>query len=161
MTRYAEKTTVSSEQTRAQLDRLLEQHGATQRATFVDDAKSIAIVAFAMHGRQVKFELHIPSVHEIKQQAERNCPRGWRGWTPKQRDAWCVKARAQIERARWRALLQMARMKLEFIADGISTFEREFLTDIMLPDGRRVGEALEPQIAAAYSTGKMPPLLGK
>lgn len=42
---------------------------------------------------------------------------------------------------------------------GISTIEREFFYDIVLPDGKTVGEFMAPQIETAYKTGEMPPLL--
>ena len=49
--------------------------------------------------------------------------------------------------------------KLEAADSGISTIEREFLYDIVLPDGKTVGEYMAPQIEAAYTTGEMPPML--
>ena len=43
---------------------------------------------------------------------------------------------------------------------GITAFEDEFLSHILLPDGKTAGSWMKPQIAAAYHSGKMPPLLG-
>ncbi|MBT9828162.1 hypothetical protein GPL19_19805 [Enterocloster bolteae] len=42
---------------------------------------------------------------------------------------------------------------------GISTVEREFLYDIVLPDGRTAGEWIAPQIEMSYQTGQMPAML--
>ena len=46
--------------------------------------------------------------------------------------------------------------KLEVVASGISTFETEFLGNIVLPDGGTVIEWLSPQIEEAYKSGLMP-----
>jgi hypothetical protein len=63
-------------------------------------------------------------------------------------------------RSRWRALLLVIKAKLEAIDIGILTVEDAFLADIVLPDRQTVAEVMRPQIAAAYASGKMPPLLG-
>lgn len=65
----------------------------------------------------------------------------------------------QEARQRWRALVLVIKAKLEAVESGIVTFEDEFLAHIVLPDGQRVGEWLEPRLALAYESGKMPPLL--
>lgn len=65
----------------------------------------------------------------------------------------------QACRSRWRALYLIIKAKLEAVDSGISTIEREFLYDIVLPDGKTVGEYMAPQIEAAYTTGEMPPML--
>ena len=46
--------------------------------------------------------------------------------------------------------------KLEAVDAGISTFEDEFLSATLLPDGHTVGEWAQPQLEHAYSTGLMP-----
>lgn len=66
---------------------------------------------------------------------------------------------AQERRAKWRALLLVIKAKLEAVHQGISSIEREFLADTIMPDGRTVGDWAEPQLAVAYETGKMPKLL--
>ena len=50
--------------------------------------------------------------------------------------------------------------KLEAVETGITEFEDEFLAHIVLPNGQTMGEFAKPQIAHAYDTGDMPPLLG-
>jgi hypothetical protein len=49
--------------------------------------------------------------------------------------------------------------KLETIAEGASTIEREFLADIMLGDGSTVHDTIGARIAEAYLTGEVRPLL--
>lgn len=62
-------------------------------------------------------------------------------------------------RQQWRILLLLIKAKLEAIEAGLSTIQEEFLNDIMLPNGQRVGEFMIPQIESSYSNGKMPKLL--
>lgn len=52
-----------------------------------------------------------------------------------------------------------SKAKLEAVEAGISTVEREFFYDIVLPDGRTAGEWMAPQIKEAYQTGQMPVML--
>jgi hypothetical protein len=65
----------------------------------------------------------------------------------------------QQRRAAMRALLLVIKAKLEAVASGISIFEDEFLANIVLPNGRLVGQETRPRIAVAYETGEMPKLL--
>ena len=58
-----------------------------------------------------------------------------------------------------RALLLVIKAKLEAVHQGISTLEREFLADTIMPDGQTVAEWAEPQLAKAYESGQMPKLL--
>ena len=53
----------------------------------------------------------------------------------------------------------VVKANLEAVEAGISTVEREFMPDVMLPDGRTVWQWVEPQVEQMYLTGKMPALL--
>ena len=151
--RFAEGTTVSTEKTRAELDRLLSQHGATQRATYVDDETGIARVQFSLAGRMVRLELSTAA-------PKLELPSGsWRWPEAKKRD-YRLKRQEQFAREAWRRLLLVVKAKLELVKDGVTTVEREFLADVLLPDGQTVHQALEKRIADAYDTGAMPKLLG-
>ncbi|MGI3901256.1 MAG: hypothetical protein ACRYGP_13770 [Janthinobacterium lividum] len=66
---------------------------------------------------------------------------------------------AQERRAKWRALLLVIKAKIEAIHQGISSLEREFLADTIMPDGQTVAEWVEPQLAKAFDSGQMPKLL--
>ena len=66
----------------------------------------------------------------------------------------------QETRQAWRAIILIVKAKLEYIASGASTVEREFLADILAPDGRTMHELLTVQIDKMFKTGKLPPLLG-
>lgn len=87
-------------------------------------------------------------------------PRGAYNWNAERKRDWLQKRAEQGARSAWRRLLLVVRAKLEIIADGGSTFEREFLADILLPDGRTVHKALAEQLERSYLDGGMPKLLG-
>ena len=70
-----------------------------------------------------------------------------------------LKAWEQAGRQRWRALALVIKAKLEAVESGITEFDDEFMAHIMLPSGETFGSWAKPQIAAAYDTGDMPPLL--
>lgn len=155
---YAENTSVSVEKTRAEIDALLAKHGARQRIGGVDDEGGFAIVGFTLAGRQIRLHIPLPKIEDFPRKGEQ--PRGWLGWQHARREEYRRKAYEQACRSRWRAALLLVRAKLEAIALGFSTVEREFLADIALPDGSTVYRALEHHLAEAYETGRVPPLLG-
>lgn len=65
----------------------------------------------------------------------------------------------QRNKALCRALLLVTKAKLEAVAAGVSVFENEFLANIVLPDGKLVGQQTRQSIAAAYEGRSMPPML--
>lgn len=128
--RYAETTKVPVDRSRAELEALLQRHGATQRAVYFDDEAGKVHVQFRITERMVRLTFDVP------QKAE------------------------QKARQAWRRTILIVKAKLELVADGASTIEREFLADILLPDGTTVHEILTKQLVDTYKNGKMPPLLG-
>lgn len=86
-------------------------------------------------------------------------PQGWGAWTENRRKGWVEAVIVQREREAWRRLLLITKGKLELVADSESSIEREFLADILLPDGSTVHQQLGPRLAESYSTGEMPRLL--
>lgn len=160
MTRYAEGTSVPVEKSRAELEALLGKHGASQRMIATDDTAGRAIVQFRLADRMVRLEIRVTkSKLRPEDTWQSGAPSGWRSWTVGRRREWMANHDAQAEREAWRRLLLVVKGKLELVADNMSTVEREFLADILLPNGSTVHEALRPQLEASYQTGAMPPLL--
>jgi len=163
--RYADGTSVSVEKTRAELESLLSKHGASQRMTATDDVTGRAIITFRLDERMVRLELRsnresLPDPAKADyEQKKVECPRGWSGWSRENRKQWVMKQALQHDREAWRRLLLVTKAKLEYIADGASTTEREFFSDILLPDGQTVHQAMAQQIEESYRTGNMPKLL--
>jgi hypothetical protein len=151
VTRYAERTTVPSDRSRAEIERTLERYGATAFAYGWQD--NVATIMFVMQGRRIRFNLPMP---------DRNAPEFTR--TPSRGAARSAEAAAtayeQAVRQRWRALALAIKAKLEAVEAGITEFQDEFLAHIELPNGGgTVGAWMKPQLALAYERGTMPPML--
>lgn len=135
MKKYASGTSVPIERSRVELDKLLTKYGATGTGTMVRSLE--ATVMFEMKHRTIKFRLVYPTILDC----ERNA------------------AKLEQEKRRlWRALVMVVKAKLEAVESGISTLEREFLADVVLPNGQTVGERIAPDLASFYARG-LPPLL--
>lgn len=147
---YAEKTTVSVAKSKADIEDMVQRAGAGQFVSGYKD--NLAVIGFTMADRQIRFILPLPSKDEKQ---------FW--YTPERRnkrsDEQAYAAWEQACRSKWRSLFLIIKAKLEAVESGISTVEREFFYDIVLPDGKTVGEWMAPQLEAAYESGKMPPLL--
>lgn len=148
MSRYAEKTTVTTEKSRGEIEATLRRYGATGFAYSWSATR--AMLAFEACERRVVFHLGLPDRAKFKL-----TPVTERLRSPEAQEA----AYEQAVRQRWRALALVIKAKLEAVEAGISEFEDEFLAHIMLPGGQTAGDWLRPQIARAYETGQMPPLL--
>lgn len=149
MSRYAEKTSVASDRSRGEIERTLARYGADQ--FMYGWLEERAIVAFRAHQRHIKFVLPMP---------KRLADEFTKTPTGKARSASAAEAAyEQAVRQRWRALSLVIKAKLEAVEAGITVFDDEFMAHIVLPSGETVGEWMRPQIAGAYATGTMPPLL--
>lgn len=145
---YAEKTSISVARTKAEIEDLVQKYGADQ---FVSGYReNIGVIGFSLADRQIRFLLPLPQ----KEDFLFTPGRGQRRTESAAYAAW-----EQACRSRWRALYLIIKAKLEAVEAGISTIEREFLADVVLPDGCTAGEWMAPQIKEAYLTGQMPPLL--
>lgn len=143
MARYAKATTVTVAKSKAEIEHILTRYGARQFYSGWDEGEAIALVGFTVLAddgtpRQVRLRLPLPVAEEYA----------------------TAKKAEQAERSAWRALALVCKAKLEAVESGISTIEREFMSDIVLPNGSTLGEWAEPQIAKLYAGGAMPKLLG-
>jgi len=145
---YAERTSVSTEKTRSEIDALVHKYGATsfQYSTMQRDGLAAAQILFGMADRYVRFYLPLPDMNE------RRFTHSSRGLRSKDAHK---KAWEQACRSSWRALLLAIKAKLEAVEIGITTFEEEFLAHIVMPDNRTIAEHTLPVIEQAYETGKM------
>ena len=150
MTRYAAHTEVPAERSRTEIERTLMRYGATKFVYGWQD--EAAIVAFELRGRQVKFVLPLPAKAS---RAFIYTPGRRRLRTPEQ----ALQAWEQTTRQCWRALALIIKAKLEAVESGVVSLEEEFLAHTLLPDGRTVGQWLQPQLEHAYQTRRMPSML--
>ena len=149
MAQYAKNTSVSSELSRLEIEKILVKYGADNFAYATTSGK--AMIGFTMFDRQVKFILPLPEKSEFLLTAT-----GRTRTENSQYEAW-----EQACRQHWRALKLVIQAKLEAVECGISVFEDEFMSNIVLPGGQTVGDFMKPQIEAAYVSGEVPALLPK
>lgn len=147
---YASSTGVSSDKSRAEIERTLSRYGASTFAYGWD--AGAAMIAFTANDRQIRFVLPMPdrNSREFTHTPERRTPRS---------TAAADAAYEQAVRQRWRALALVIKAKLEAVEAEIVTFEAEFAMHMVLPDGRPVSAHVLPAIEQAYATGVVQPLL--
>jgi hypothetical protein len=149
MTRYAERTEVSSDKSRTEIERTLRRYGASAFAYGWQGHE--AQVMFELASRRIRFAIPMPDSSDRRFTE-----------TPTGRERSATAAEREYEQAvrqRWRALALVIKAKLEAVDAKISTVENEFLAHIVLPDGSTVGEWASPQLEVAYAASKMPALL--
>lgn len=149
MATYASGTEVTSDRSRMEIERTLTRYGADEFGYMTK--QGMAAVAFAMHGRQIRFVVPLP---------DRSSSEFMLTPTGKRASASAVESKyEQAIRQRWRALALVVKAKLEAVEAGISEFEQEFGMHVVLPGGRTVYEHTKGWIAEAYSVGTVAPLL--
>jgi hypothetical protein len=148
--RYAARTEVSTDKSRAEIERTLMRYGADGFVYGWEGNR--AMIAFRMKGRRIQFELLLPDKYD--KEFLRTPSKGLLR-TPEQ----ALAAWEQACRQRWRALALYVKATLEAVEAGIVTFEDAFIAWTMLPGGASVSTWLQPQIEQAYTSGRMPPLL--
>lgn len=95
--------------------------------------REVILIGFKMGTRQVRLEVPMP--HETETG---------------------TRSRAEAAtRQRWRALVLVLKAKLEAVASGISTLDQEFLANVVMEDGRTIGQALVPRLSEAVSSGRL------
>jgi hypothetical protein len=147
MSQYANKTSVSVDKSKSELEWILRKYGAKQFAYATDDTK--ALIGFVMNGRQIRFTLPLPDPAEFERSDA-----GRVRTKEKMMECW-----EQACRARWRALVLVVKAKLEAIASGIVSMDDEFLAYTALPTGQTIGQAFSHQIQTMINTGRVPMLL--
>jgi hypothetical protein len=150
MSPYAQGTEVPADRSRAEIEKMLTRFGADQ---FVAgwEKDHIAMIGFRVHARMVRIALPMPDPNDP---LIRLTPAGKTRTAIQQEDAY-----AKEERRRWRSLVLVIKAKLAAVEDGISTIEREFLADVLLPDGSTLGAWIQPQVERAYAAAEMPSML--
>jgi hypothetical protein len=147
--KYAASTTVPVGRTRDQIERTLQRYGATG-FMFGQDADQAA-VAFVIRGRHVRFLVPMPDPADKR---FTHTPTKQRRTVAAATEKW-----EQAVRSRWRALGLILQAKLEAVDAGVVELDTEFMAQLVMPDGRTVGEAVRPQLSAAIDSGTMPALL--
>lgn len=143
MATYAANTDVTSDRSRAEIERTLTRYGATHFGYMSEPGR--ALVAFRKDGRQVRFVIPLPDPASPEFTLT---PTGRKAST----DA-AARAYEQAIRQRWRALALVVKAKLEAVESGIAEFDQEFYGYMVLPSGRTVYEETAEQVSAMIKTG--------
>lgn len=143
------KTKVTVIRSKMEIESTLKRYGATERIVASNDRLGIIGVSFEINQRCAKIKVLLPDINDFRETES---------GTERTETAQNAAFDAECRR-RWRMLLLILKAKLEVIESGISTFEREFLADLLLSDGRTFGEFVEPQLEQAFESGKMPKML--
>lgn len=134
--RYAEGTTVTVDASRGEITGILAKHGV-QRMGWMAAPEGDELM-FELGGGSYRLSMVKPTIEEI------------RGLYPNSYDP---QAKLAAEwRRRWRANVLLLKAKLEFVASGDTTLDRELLPYRVLKDGRTLEQTLAaggiPMLAA-------------
>lgn len=127
---YAKNTKVAVPKSRTEIEATIKRYGAG--AFYYGTDNKHVLIGFQSVNRAVRIKMPLPAPEEYRTHLMHE----------------------QEIRRRWRALALVIKAKLEAVEAGISTFENEFLGFILTADGRTVGEAIAPQLALEYQSGK-------
>lgn len=144
---FAAETTVTPERSQAEIMGTLRKYGATRFVNGFDE--DTAFIMFEVDNRRVRFVLPLPKVSDF------GATYRGRSRTSDQRKS----AYEKEVRRRWRALNLVIKAKLEAVATGIVSFDAEFMSHLVLPDGHTIGERMIPNLDRIVNTGNLPPLL--
>jgi hypothetical protein len=148
--RFASQTSVSVDKSIAEIRSILSRYGADQFIHGEDSSRGQAIIGFRVGGKSIK--LYLPLPHKKQFMVS---PAG-----RQRRDMGAVeKAWEQACRQSWRALALIIKAKLEAVAAGITTYEQEFLPNLLLPGGDTIYERMAKGLPDAIAGGKLPILI--
>lgn len=148
MGKYAERTSVSVEKSRSEIEQVLDRYGAD--AFRYSRREGLAMIEFTAQNRLIRFTLPLPLRDEFAE-----TPTG----KPRAANV-ALKAWEQACRQRWRALCLAIKAKLEAVESGIAQFEQEFLAYVVDPaTNRTISEVILPQIEKSYASGEPKQLL--
>jgi hypothetical protein len=145
---FAKGTTVSEEKSRAEIEQTIRRHVGREAAFSYGTMPGKAAIQFAAHGRQIRFELPLPSREEAFEKARDGRAPG-RKPTPPQVEYWLD----QEYRRRWRCMLLIVKAKFEAVeikmelaetdAEKATVFEQEFLACIVGTSGQTLYQAIQ------------------
>lgn len=140
MGRYAEGTTVSVNNSRAELTSIMMKHGVLKFGWMWDNSTGTDQLLFEIAGGQYRIDITKPTVDEIYQRF------------PNHRDT--DSKIEQEHKRRWRAAVLLLKAKLEFVDSGDTTLEREFLAYRLLPNGKTLEQVVIEQGLPQLVAGK-------
>lgn len=151
---YASRTDVPVAKSKTEIEATLGRYGATGFG-YMSNAEGQVAISFEVRRIRVLMRMQLPMLHMVREELSATMPNG-----RKRSESAIEREWEQRCRQRWRSLANGVKAKLALIDDGISTVEREFLSDIVVPStGQTYGEMAIPQITAVYARQALPPLV--
>jgi hypothetical protein len=136
MTRYAGRTTVTPERSKAEIESALKRYGADQLVTGWS-ADGRVLISFTLKGKAIKFTDQMPPSNAFASDAKHQ----------------------QAIRQRWRAITLYLKAQLEWIENSGRPVEEVFFPHLLLPSGATVVEENLPILRQALEQHKVPRLL--
>ncbi len=149
--RYASKTTVPVEKTKAEIETLLKQHGADQVMTAWESSR--ATIAFRIDRLAVRIYLPLPHINDFLYTERKN---GYSTKTVERTPQQQQNQFDQAERQTWRAFLLIIKAKLEAVAAGVTSMEEQFLPHILLNGDTTIGDTIMPRLHDHIERGQLP-----
>ena len=148
MSGYAQGTAVPVDRSKAEIERLLSRYGCSQFGSgWANDGGQVYAHVTFRHGA-TSIMLALPMLRADSDEIQCYPMRRGQYFKRKRSKESAEEAYRAEERRRWRALALVIKAKLEAVHSGISTLEREFFSDVVLPDGTTLGQRLIPQLEA-------------
>jgi hypothetical protein len=132
-TNYVRGASITCAASRAEIQEMLSQYGATGFRTGSENGRTI--IAFTANRRRFRF-LYEPPGSPEPADATRS-PQKPRSLPP-------PKSHEELSRRYWHKLSMLIRAKLEAVDAGVVTFEEEFLAYMVLPGGETVAQNVRP-----------------
>lgn len=151
MPKYAERTAVTPEQRRGEIERILARYGCTAFGYAASPGK--AQLVFELGGRRMRIDVSLPDRQDNKFTQLPSRP-----WMNRS-EAEAEKVYQQEVRQCWAAMSLYLKAVCEAVDAGIVTAETAFLAYVVFPDGQTLGEKAAPQLESAYASGQMPALV--
>lgn len=126
--RYAERTKVPESKSRREIEDELHKHRCDKVAVMTESHGFY--VAWVKGGRSYRMGIELPPAGSAENDRER--------------------------RRRLRTLNLYVKGRLNAVEDGIKSFEAEFMPEVILDDGRTLGEHAYEQLGRIESAGRMP-----
>jgi hypothetical protein len=145
---YAKGTPVEQSKSLTEIKNTLVRFGADRNTfTYAEQGNQVGI-QFTVKNRTVRMTMLLPDRESFakdrysRRRVETAIDRDW--------DQAC--------REYWRTLALGVKAKLSMIEKGLSTFEREFLADLLLPSGETIGAVVAADLDEVMRTGQVPSL---
>src|SRR3990167_3602515 len=145
---YASNTVVPEDRSRTEIERALMRYGASRFGYMREERR--AMIGFTYRNISVQMIIPLP---DPRDDAFTRTPTG------RQKRTNISVLYEQEVRRRWRSLALAIKAKLVAVADGVCSFEAEFLPYMVTNDGQTVAQKMLPMIEQATMGGGISPLL--